>query len=580
MKKIHLSLVLITTIAVSAFGVTARMQVIHNSPISGLLSNFDAYVTVPNPTKILDDFSYREATPFLTVPAGIPFTIHLAPPTSTSIADTISGASLSIPALDTNQNYYLIAYGAPTPQFALVPDALLASPIPGEVALAFFHGGNDAPAVDIVARGVGILSDNLEFGNIDGYVVVSPLVYIADIFDSTSTTKVKSYFAPLTTATGAAALAFASGYLNPGTGQPAFGIFAALPNGTVIALPEIKAAFAQIIHNSADVNADTVDIYVKNNLTGSNYEIIKLDDVPFRYGIAPTPLEFIPSTNDSITVAVAPKSSTSIADAFFTKKFKLTPGNAYVLFANGILPSSTGYNPATPFNIYITNARFQSVQGVGFTDVKFFHGCTDAPNVVDIVETAPGSNTLADDLAYGQFSADYITVSHSNNYVVELRDQSGNINILGANFFMPLSLSPQANGAAIILFVTGFADPSNNNNGPALNLCAKGGSAGQALCFSPNILSVEDTKYVSNMILYPNPATTELNVEYLLESPQAVKMVVYNVAGQQVASVSKGVEPIGRGIATVDVSNLSKGLYFVNIMVGDKVNVTRSVIIE
>jgi hypothetical protein len=579
MKKTKFIVVFLMAFAVAAYAQTAKIQVIHNTPIPGPLQNFDAYVTVPAPAKILDDFSYREATPFIDVPANTTITIHLAPPTSSSIADTIPGATLTLPPLTDGENYYLVAYGAPSPQFSLFSGALLSSPSPPQAALAFFHGGNDAPAVDIVARGVGTMSDNLAFGNLDGYMLVAPLFYVVDIFDSTSTTKVKSYYAPLVTASGAAAFVFASGYLNPGSGQPEFGIFAALANGTVVTIPEIKTAFAQILHNSADAAAATADIYVKNNLSGTNYETVKVDDLAFRSATAVTPIEFALLPNDSVTLAVAPSNSTSINDAIFSKNYKLTANARYLVFANGILPGSTGYNPATPFNLYVGAARFQAQAGPGTTDVNIFHGSTDAPNIVDVIQTAPGNVVLANDLAYGTFSG-YVPVNSSNNYTVELRDQNGTTNFLGGNFFLPLALNPQASGAAIVVFASGFVNPANNNNGASFQLCAKGGTPGPATCFSPIPVGVEEAKYVSKIIMYPNPATSQLYVEYMLESALPVKVNVYNAAGQLSASADKGVEAKGRGITTVDVSGLAKGVYLVNVLIGDKVNITRSVLVE
>jgi hypothetical protein len=59
-----------------------------------------------------------------------------------------------------------------------------------------------------------------------------------------------------------------------------------------------------------------------------------------------------------------------------------------------------------------------------------------------------------------------------------------------------------------------------------------------------------------------------------------VKVNVYNAAGQLSASADKGVEAKGRGITTVDVSGLAKGVYLVNVLIGDKVNITRSVLVE
>jgi hypothetical protein len=585
MKKLFLPVVtmLLSVVSTTVFagGPSATIQVVHNSPDLAGFGTIDLYYYFPGGSSglLANDFDYREATSFVNVSNSVNlngFSLGIAPSASTSIGDTIIDVG-AIGNLTDVTNYIMMVYGQGN--ILLISPALTTSPSPPAAAVAFFHGGDDAPAVDVNVRGQGTLFDNVEFGGLDGYFALNPLSYVIDVFDSTSTTKVKSYYAPLGTASGAAALVFASGYLNPGSGQPAFGVFAALASGTVIPLPEVKAGFAQIIHNSADAAAGTVDVYTRNNLAGTAYEtVLAADDLAFRAGTAVLPIEFYEGGNDSVTVAIAPSSSSSINDAIWTKKYKLMGNSQYLLFANGILPSSSGYSPATAFDVIAGAAAFQSAGGTGFTDVNIFHGVTDAPTI-DVVETAPGSAQFADDLSYGEFSG-YNAVNAANNYTVEVRDASGTVNPLGGNFFLPLGLNPQANGAAIVVFASGFLDPSNNNAGASFQLCAKGGTAGAATCFSPIPLSVEEKAFVSNMIMYPNPASSNFNIEYMLESAQSVKVNVYNAAGQLQITADNGVESKGRGMTTLNVSNLASGMYFVNVLVGENVNVTRSIIVE
>ncbi len=103
---------------------------------------------------------------------------------------------------------------------------------------------------------------------------------------------------------GGAAVVFASGFLNPSENQngAAFGIFAALPNGTVVEFPSVQLSRLQVIHNAADVAAENVDIYLNGTLL--------LNDFAFRTA---TPFIDAPANVD-LNIGIAPANSTSVDD--------------------------------------------------------------------------------------------------------------------------------------------------------------------------------------------------------------------------------------------------------------------------
>ncbi|MBN1446738.1 MAG: DUF4397 domain-containing protein, partial [Bacteroidetes bacterium] len=293
---------------------TSRLQVIHNAadPAAAVV---DIYV---NGTLLLDDFAFRAATPFVDVPAGVSLALGVAPGNSTGPGDIIATFNVTF---DATKTYVAVANGVLTPvNFAANPDSrsigfTLFSTDMGQEAgtsatgvdINVLHGSTDAPTVDVINRGSGILVNDAAYGDMTGYVTVPAAAYKLDITPGNdNNTIVASYEADLSSLAGGAAVVFASGFLAPANNQngPAFGLFAALPNGTVIALPAIPAPSArlQVIHNAADPAASVVDIYVNGGLF--------IDDFAFR---AATPFVTVPA-EVQLAIGVAPGNSTGPGD--------------------------------------------------------------------------------------------------------------------------------------------------------------------------------------------------------------------------------------------------------------------------
>ena len=255
---------------------TARLQVIHNAA-DPLASEVDIYV---NGNLLLDNFAFRTATPFVTVPAGVTLNIGVAPSNSTSASDTIKNIPV---VLQNGKTYVAVANGvvgsgfSPNPDGRSIAFTLFAKDgikesgmYSSKVDFVVLHGSTDAPAVDVIARNVGTLVDNAAYGDFTNYLTVPASSYLLDITPANdNNTIVATFEANLTGLGGGAAVVFASGFLNPAANQngAAFGLFAALPNGTVVEFPAVlPTARLQVIHNAADPLASVVDIYVNGGL--------------------------------------------------------------------------------------------------------------------------------------------------------------------------------------------------------------------------------------------------------------------------------------------------------------------------
>jgi hypothetical protein len=103
--------------------------------------------------------------------------------------------------------------------------------------------------VDILRRtqrwGSRPVFEDLGYGEFSGYRPLRAKSYVLDVTPAGDPeTVVASFQADLSGLRGGAAVVFASGFLNPAANQngAAFGLFAALPTGDVVALPAVGGA--------------------------------------------------------------------------------------------------------------------------------------------------------------------------------------------------------------------------------------------------------------------------------------------------------------------------------------------------
>jgi len=128
-----------------------------------------------------------------------------------------------------------------------------------------------------------------------------------------------------------------------------------------------QSSRVQIIHNAADLAADTVDVWVNNTLL--------LDDFPFR-----TASPFVNGPVGSFDVIIQPKTSIDTTNALFRQTLSLAANDTVIVVANGIV-SATVYSPATPFGLDVFAAAREASGVATITDVLVYHGSTDAPTV-------------------------------------------------------------------------------------------------------------------------------------------------------------------------------------------------------
>jgi len=459
----HISTLAIMALGLSASAQFARVQLIHNSADAGA-AVVDIYV---NNTLAIDDFGFREATPFIDLPAGFPITAGVAPGNSMGPADII--ASFPLGSLTSGETYVIMATGLldamaynPFEAFTLnvFPLGQESAMQAGNTDVLVYHGATDAPAVDVIEVGVGAgqIIDGMAYGDFAGgaYLELPTLDFILDITLDNGTPTGLQYEAPLATLglDGAALVVFASGFLNPANNNDgeAFGLWVALPDGTTLPLPEWNpTANVQVIHNSADALAAEVDVYLNGELA--------IDNFAFRTA---TPFLQLPAY-DLLQVGIAPGNSDGAEDIIATFDYNLGADESYIVVASGLL-DDVNYSPYIPFDLKVF-AQGQTESGNNTeTDILAFHGSTDAP-AVDLFEVGIGAGQLADDLAFGDFGG-YLELA-TDDYYVQIRLSDGVTPVV--TYQAPLE-TLSLEGVSGVAFASGFLDPANNNDGAAFGL--------------------------------------------------------------------------------------------------------------
>jgi hypothetical protein len=174
-----------------------------------------------------------------------------------------------------------------------------------------------------------------------------------------------------------------------------------------------QTARIQLIHNSADSAARTVDIYVGTELFQN--------DLVFRQATV-----FKDVAPGTVVLGVAPGNSIGSQNAVATFSLQLNAGTSYVGILNGVInPQAFASNPDTS-NIALTlllqeQAREQATNQV---NLEFFmvHGVTDAPAIQVGVQ---GSVNNLGQLKYGTKSAYFALVPTIQTFTLTTVEGSG-----------------------------------------------------------------------------------------------------------------------------------------------------------
>ena len=382
----------------------AQAQVIHNSGDPDA-RRVDIYV---DGTRILDDFAYRSASPFVGLDSGVR-DISVAPASSEDTTDAVAKFTRAVPA---NGSLSILANGVLSPgDFQDNPDGVdtafdldiatgareSVASTDGDVEIRAAHGVTDAPTVDVLAGG-SVFVDDASYTDITGYQGAPAQQLTLEVTPGNdNNTVLYSFDADLSGFADTPLTVLASGFNTPGDESPSplapFTVLAVAPDGTVL---DLGAAKAQIVHNSGDPNAQTVDIYVDGTRI--------LDNFDYRSATS-----FVGLDSGVRDISVAPPTSDDTTDAVATFTEVVPTNGSLTILANGVLnPDNFQDNPSgsdIAFDLDIATDARESVNSAdGDVEIRAAHGATDAPTV-DVLANGGG---FVDDATYPAIT-DYLS---------------------------------------------------------------------------------------------------------------------------------------------------------------------------
>ncbi len=163
----------------------ANWQLIHNVPDAGLL---DVY---RDGERLLDDFDFRDATPFEIILAGT-YRFDFVAGADTSNSNPIFTTDLTF---NSDLAYVIVLHGLAQPeagepafQLAVIADALLASSSADNVEVALVHSGPDIGPIDVRLldpvdnnNAFDLLANNIDFADVVLYKTLMPTGYNVEI---------------------------------------------------------------------------------------------------------------------------------------------------------------------------------------------------------------------------------------------------------------------------------------------------------------------------------------------------------------------------------------------------------------
>lgn len=452
-------LAVLAAISTTAAAQTARIQIVHDSP-DPAVEWLSLYL---NDIKVADSLLFRNATPYLEVPAGIGIQAGFAPLNSTSSNDVFKTVTIN---LDPGKDYVVVILGVIDLNHRANPDGipidlrlLVSETRPDAATLEtsdylFINGTTDAPNLDFRQRGKDPIVSGVAYGTAVGYVAYDKYVYTMDVAPTEAPERILGSFdLDVGFLMDKAFTLITSGFLNKfeNANGPQLKLMVVTTTGQTVTVdpaePTEDLATMQVINNSPDVNfPNGFDIYFNGGRA--------INDLRFKNV---TPFFGIPG-NATLTIEI--KNSTG-GLPIRTTALTVDPGKNYLLMITGVVVTSQyAPNPdGEPTDLAITVNQsirlFPSKLGVG--EFVFAHGVPDAPaadmEITDLEDPIT-------DVPFAEMTG-YRDISQVDDVLAEMVPSGSDLPAIARHRInLPFVL-----GRTFVMYAAGFLRPENNRNG-------------------------------------------------------------------------------------------------------------------
>jgi hypothetical protein len=185
---------------------------------------------------------------------------------------------------------------------------------------------------------------------------------------------------------------------------------------------------------------------------------------------------------------------------------------------------------------------------------------------------------LADNAAYTDMT-DYLSVPAAA-YTIDITPGSDNETVI-VSYAADLS---SLEGGSAVVFASGFLAPESNQNGEAFGIFAALAN-GTVVEFSivTSIENLSNGKTPSTYALnqnFPNPFNPSTKIRFSLPVAETVRLMIYDVAGREVATLIDGRQEAGSFEVTFEGADLASGVYFYRLEAGSYTAIKRMTLIK